>query len=57
MTALPHACWLLLDGGVPPSLLIDLLDPDGMRVALAGELTEDDVRRAPAPVARQRRTA
>lgn len=57
MTALPLALRLLA-GGVPPSLLIDLLDPEGMRVALAGELTTADVRRAPAPApARAARSA
>ena len=51
MTTLPHASlsWALLTDGVPPSLLIDLLDPEGMRLALAGELAPDDVRRSPAP--------
>ena len=40
---------LLLRDGVPPSLLIDLLDPEGMRAALAAELLESDVAAAPAP--------
>lgn len=40
---------LLLTAGIPPTLLIDLLDPDGMRIALAGELTANDVALAPAP--------
>jgi hypothetical protein len=55
MTALPLALHLLRNG-IPPSLLLDLLDPDGMRVALAAELTASDVERAPAPapVARSR---
>ena len=61
MTTLPPATrlsWSLLSGGVPPSLLIDLLDPEGMRMALAAELVPDDVRRAPAPTrARRVRTA
>jgi hypothetical protein len=33
----------LLREGVPPSLLIDLLDPEGLRVALASELLASDV--------------
>ena len=48
MTALPLAYRLLRDG-IPPSLLIDLLDPEGMRVALAAELAPTDVALAPAP--------
>jgi hypothetical protein len=51
MTALPLALRLLKDG-IPPSLLIDLLDPEGMRVALAAEVTPTDVSLAPAPPAR-----
>jgi len=39
----------LLREGVPPSLLIDLVDPDGMRAALAAELLPSDVAAAPAP--------
>jgi hypothetical protein len=46
----------LLRDGIPPSLLIDLLDPEGMRAALASELLEHDVRRAPAPVHTERAT-
>ncbi|HUR51229.1 MAG TPA: hypothetical protein VMZ11_03805 [Mycobacteriales bacterium] len=38
----------LLRDGVPPSLLIDLLDPDGMRAALASELLPSDVARVEA---------
>jgi hypothetical protein len=57
MTALPLALRLLVDG-IPPTLLIDLLDPEGMKLALASELTPSDVLRAPAPAAtRQVRTA
>jgi hypothetical protein len=52
MTALPLALRLLQDG-IPPSLLIDLLDPEGMRAALAYELTASDVALAPAPDARR----
>lgn len=39
--ARPLLLQLLLDG-VPPTLLLDLLDPDGMRAALAGELAASD---------------
>ena len=39
----------LLAGGVPLTLLIDLLDPEGMRIALAAELLVQDVALAPAP--------
>lgn len=35
----------LLADGVPPSLLIDLLDPDGMQRALAAELAEVEAAR------------
>jgi hypothetical protein len=44
----------LLTEGVPPSLLMDLLDPEGMRIALAGELTAGDVAAAPAPAVLRR---
>jgi hypothetical protein len=40
----------LLRDGVPPSLLIDLLDPEGMRAALAAELLASDVALAPSPL-------
>ena len=50
----PLALRLLLDG-IPPSLLIDLLDPEGMKVALASELTTSDVAAAPAPALPVRR--
>ena len=54
MTELPQAgpslTWSLLSDGIPPSLLIDLLDPEAMRVALAAELTESDVASALAPL-------
>jgi hypothetical protein len=57
MTALPLALQLL-QGGIPPTLLIDLLDPEGMRLALASELAAGDVLRAPAPApAARARTA
>ena len=39
----PSLAQRLLEGGVPPSLLIDLLDPEGMRAALAAELLASDV--------------
>lgn len=42
----------LLAGGVPPSLLIDLLDPEGARLALASELLEIEVARTPVPALR-----
>lgn len=41
----------LIRAGIPPTLLCDLLDPQGMKVALAGELVAGDVARA-----RRRRT-
>jgi hypothetical protein len=41
----------LLRNGVPPSLLIDLVNPEGMRSALAAEVLASDVTAAPAPVA------
>lgn len=58
MTA-PSLALRLLENGIPPTLLIDLLDPEGMRVALASELAASDVRRAPTPpvVRRAARTA
>jgi hypothetical protein len=53
MTALPRSgsrlAQLLLTAGIPPSLLMDLLDPEGMRLALAAELAAGDVAAAPAP--------
>ena len=58
MTALPpalHLSFRLLEDGIPPTLLIDLLDPEGMKAALAGELTSTDVRLAPAPPRAARR--
>lgn len=39
----------LLAEGIPSTLLIDLLDPAGMKHALAGELLVRDVELAPAP--------
>lgn len=39
----------LLADGIPATLLIDLIDPEGMRIALASELAEHDVAQAPAP--------
>lgn len=44
----------LLADGVPPSLLIDLLDPEGMKRALAAELLPADVALAPAPAPAER---
>ncbi|MCW2674169.1 MAG: hypothetical protein JWP14_2758 [Frankiales bacterium] len=52
MTALPLAQRLLQDG-IPLTLLMDLLDPEGMKLALAAELTQADVARTPAPVVRR----
>jgi hypothetical protein len=46
----------LLRNGDPPSLLIDLVDPEGMRHALAAELLEADVHAAPAPPTAERGT-
>ena len=62
MTALPRTgpslALRMLRDGIPLTLLIDLLDPEGMKVALAAELLTRDVARAPAPVReRRRRTA
>ncbi len=57
MTALPpglRLSWCLLEEGIPPTLLIDLLDPEGMKIALAGEVTAADVRRTPAPAPARR---
>ncbi|MCW2601435.1 MAG: hypothetical protein JWM02_3264 [Frankiales bacterium] len=45
----PSLAFRLLTDGIPLSLLIDLLDPEGMKVALAGELLGSDVAWAPAP--------
>ena len=45
----PSFAQRLLRTGVPLTLLLDLADPDGMRVALAAELLDSDVRLAPAP--------
>jgi hypothetical protein len=45
----------LLRDGIPPSLLIDLLDLEGMVIALAAEVLESDVANAPAPSERVRR--
>lgn len=39
----------LLADGIPPSLLIDLLDPEGMKLALASEVLASDVELAPPP--------
>jgi hypothetical protein len=39
----------LIAEGIPPTLLIDLLDIEGMRRALASELTVSDVDRAIMP--------
>jgi hypothetical protein len=62
MTATPPLAPLalrLLRAGISPTLLIDLLDPEGMRAALASELTTSDVERAIAPALEKwvRRTA
>ncbi|MCU1586886.1 MAG: hypothetical protein JWN31_379 [Frankiales bacterium] len=46
--------WRLLSDGIPPSLLIDLLDPEGMKLALAGELLANDVELAPVPALERR---
>ncbi len=60
MTALPLAgptlASRLLTAGIPLTLLIDLLDPEGMRIALAAELLAQDATLAPAPPVRQIRT-
>lgn len=53
MTVLPRTAptlaQQLLRDGIPPSLLIDLLDPEGMRAALVCELALLDVERALPP--------
>lgn len=45
----------LLRDGIPPSLLIDLIDPEGMLAALAAEALPADVQTTPAPDERARR--
>lgn len=45
----PTLAQRLIADGIPPTLLIDLLDPEGMRRALASELTVSDVDRALTP--------
>jgi hypothetical protein len=57
-SAAPTLAQHLLSNGIPPTLLIDLIDPVGMKIALASELTESDVALAPAPtvVVRQARS-
>lgn len=49
----PSLALRLLRNGIPLTLLIDLLDPEGMEVALAAELTPVDVALAPAPMPRR----
>lgn len=44
----------LLADGIPPTLLMDLLDPTGMKIALAAELLASDVALAPARATRLR---
>lgn len=39
----------LLAEGIPSTLLIDLLDPEGMKAALTGELLVSDVQLTPPP--------
>ena len=46
----------LLRHGIPLTLLIDLVDPDGMRAALAAELLDQDLA-LPAPDLAVSRTA
>lgn len=41
LSARPVLLQLLLDG-IPPTLLLDLLDPEGMRAALASELATSE---------------
>ena len=55
-SSLPLAARLLRDG-VPPSLLIDLLDPVGMQRAMASELAEAQAGRVLAEVAAQHQDA
>ena len=54
MTASPTVAQRLLEAGVPPSLLIDLLDPQGMKAALASEVLEHDVAQAAVHAALER---
>jgi hypothetical protein len=46
--------WRLLRAGIPPTLLMDLLDPDGLKIAHAAELAPSDVTATPAPAAPNR---
>ena len=63
MTALPHTgpslAFRLLSDGLPLTLLLDLVDPEGMRAGLACELLVTDVALTAAPPqpARQFQTA
>lgn len=41
-----HLVMQLLSDGIPPSLLCDLVDPDGMAAALEAEVAEIDAMRA-----------
>ena len=50
----PSLAFRLLADGIPPSLLLDLLNPEGLKVALASELLARDVALAPAPPVRVR---
>ncbi len=46
--------WRLLRDGIPPSLLIDLWDPEGLAAALAAEVLPTDLAAAPAPTTEAR---
>ena len=46
----------LLSEGIPSTLLIDLLDPEGMKAALTSELLVSDVQLAPPPAFEVQRT-
>jgi hypothetical protein len=44
----------MLRAGIPLTLLIDLHDPEGLRIAHAAELAPSDVTAAPAPASPNR---
>ena len=52
----PDPVMALLAAGVPLTLLCDLVDPNGLRTALASELLAGDVALSPAPARPARRS-